>query len=466
MDRDDAFLSKALQRNIKRRYLFPPKVPPVFTSREERITYILEIYGYMTLRKNDFPYAAAIQSICYSDTLPSIDRELLFGCIGMGICLEEASLDDCYLYEIFLASGHSFDEEGNEKFRLTLKAIDQFPNIYLETPDRMLSLFWKDYLSLEMYQKILLHLCHHPFEGKKTALPFLQEREIQPFLSFEKIVEKKIPRWKFLPHQEDDSLYQGAHSQTRRWVSAEDPETYIVKTYGNQLEMEAGIRELYSLTIFDHPNIVKCHGWSISEDFTQIQFFLEDGGEEIDCRYTTLKWLKKYTPQILRALRHIHTRGFAYRDLKTPNLVFRRGKITLIDFGMVRRTNCVGGSPYMMSFAIGPAEIFAGSCIYWGAVDIWSLGMLLYVLTQKKYPLGVKGMASYRGKYLYTKAFLEQLTPEEELEFKQMKKNNTSLIIDGKVSDIQNQKLRALIKRCFSARAPSAGELLQDPFFE
>ena len=456
-------------------------VPDTFESRDQVIEVILDSCRYAEKMRIfnghsngiynnvSYPYAVAIQTICYFDVYGEMTKQSLLECISFVALLEEPSCSDDLISEWY-------EDEKNihlEQFQYALRFASKIRDIYLPTPDREIGLFTGDYLSIEVHQKIIEFLKKNRFTGRGSYLELLPEKDRQAFLAFSRITPQWIAKRSFVPHQEDKSMEQGSHALVRRWIDPETHEHYVVKTYGINSEYNAGLRELLAFHIFSHPNIIRCHSWAVNEDFTALQFFLEDGGEEVNNKYTSVRWIKKYVPQILRALRHIHTRGFAYRDLKMCNLVFQRGRIKLIDLGMMRRTVTFGGSNEMMAFGVGPAEVFEGRTIYPGSVDIWSLGILMCVLYKKNLAIGYgkcKIMPPWnkrsRIRVLCIKDFLEILTKDESEELESFQEKYPGYgNVAFTISEVRHQKLLALIRRCFQKDSPTAGELLRDRFF-
>jgi calcium-dependent protein kinase len=91
--------------------------------------------------------------------------------------------------------------------------------------------------------------------------------------------------------------------------------------------------------------------------------------------------------KLIRAVNHCHASGVVHRDIKPENIMIGRdGEIKLIDFGLSRRVadkystmSTIAGTPFYMA-----PEVLDGE--YDSSCDIWSLGVLLYVLVSGYLP--------------------------------------------------------------------------------
>lgn len=136
----------------------------------------------------------------------------------------------------------------------------------------------------------------------------------------------------------------------------------------------------------EHPFVVRLH--ATYNEPTRIHFLMDAcmGGE----MYSLLAerhWLSSvqarfYTACVFSALRHVHDRGFVYRDLKPENLfIDSDGYVRLGDFGFAKRlahaerTYTLCGTPEYLA-----PEIVSGEGHDKGA-DYWALGVLLYEMT-------------------------------------------------------------------------------------
>jgi serine/threonine protein kinase len=144
-----------------------------------------------------------------------------------------------------------------------------------------------------------------------------------------------------------------------------------------------------------HPNIVNC--LEIIEDDLNVYIV-----EELLPQGDLLQYLTKHAPlkeaevkkifwTVLSAVQHLHSLHIVHRDVKLENLLFdARGKIKLIDFNLSSfysekslLTRYCGSLPYC------PPEMVLRTPYIGPEVDVWSLGVLLYLLLFVRYPFPV-----------------------------------------------------------------------------
>ena len=99
--------------------------------------------------------------------------------------------------------------------------------------------------------------------------------------------------------------------------------------------------------------------------------------------------LIKYMKQLLETLTYIHRLGYAHRDIKPDNIIYdtKNNQMVLIDFGIACSESC-SGTPGTLGWA--PPELMSlnppQSLIASQSHDIWSLGLVFYVLANLKLP--------------------------------------------------------------------------------
>ena len=109
--------------------------------------------------------------------------------------------------------------------------------------------------------------------------------------------------------------------------------------------------------------------------------------------------VKFYAAQICMAVGYLHSKGIMHRDLKLENILVKDGstkRIKVADFGMARDCNpnsmCLtkgmGTVSYMAPEVAAPDALapYDGA-----AADVWSIGVMLYVMLVCNYPFGHDG---------------------------------------------------------------------------
>lgn len=92
--------------------------------------------------------------------------------------------------------------------------------------------------------------------------------------------------------------------------------------------------------------------------------------------------------QLCESLKYIHSQGIVHRDLKLDNiLIDDRNNLKLIDFGFSicvdkdQKLKIFCGTPSFMAPEIVQKKDYNGF-----ATDIWSLGVILFVMLSGGYP--------------------------------------------------------------------------------
>ncbi|CDH49082.1 br serine threonine-protein kinase 2-like [Lichtheimia corymbifera JMRC:FSU:9682] len=153
-------------------------------------------------------------------------------------------------------------------------------------------------------------------------------------------------------------------------------------------------RELAILQLIHHPHLIQLK--QVLQDPTYVYFITEyaEGGE----LYHALAGrgrlpedeTKALFSQVVTALAWCHAHHICHRDLKPENILLDKThtRIKIADFGMATMqpspndllaTSC--GSPHYAS-----PEIVVGKPYYGPATDVWSCGVLLYVLLTGHFP--------------------------------------------------------------------------------
>ncbi|CRK95580.1 CLUMA_CG009041, isoform A [Clunio marinus] len=147
-------------------------------------------------------------------------------------------------------------------------------------------------------------------------------------------------------------------------------------------------QEVRCMKLVQHPHVVRLY--EVIDTQTKLYLILElgDGGDLYDyiMRHESglsEKLAKEYFRQIVRAISYCHQLHVVHRDLKPENVVFfqKLGVVKLTDFGFSNKF-CPGQKLETScgSLAYSAPEILLGDSYDAPAVDVWSLGVILYML--------------------------------------------------------------------------------------
>lgn len=163
-------------------------------------------------------------------------------------------------------------------------------------------------------------------------------------------------------------------------------------------------REAAIVTLLDHPYICGMRDVVRTSHHWYMLFEFVNGGQMLDYIIShgklKEKQARKFSRQISSALDYCHRNSIVHRDLKIENiLISKTGDIKIIDFGLSNlfaprshlRTFC--GSLYFAAPELLQAKAYTGP-----EVDVWSFGIVLYVLVCGKVPFDDQSMQALHAK--------------------------------------------------------------------
>jgi len=187
-------------------------------------------------------------------------------------------------------------------------------------------------------------------------------------------------------------LGAGSFSTVREATKKGTDEHYavkIVKRMDLPPEDEEALREEVSiLKNMDHPNIIKLYDFFEEKHFYYLVTELMKGGELFDRIVQKTFYNEKEARDVVKIListvKYMHSNNIAHRDLKPENLLLTSpdddGSIKIADLGFARQ---VKGSASLTTQCGTPGyvapEILKGEP-YGKAVDMWSCGVITYIL--------------------------------------------------------------------------------------
>lgn len=163
-------------------------------------------------------------------------------------------------------------------------------------------------------------------------------------------------------------------------------------------------REAAIVTLLSHPYICGLRDVVRTNYHWYMLFEYVNGGQMLDYIIShgklKEKQARKFSRQIASALDYCHRNSIVHRDLKIENiLISKTGDIKIIDFGLSNlfaprshlKTFC--GSLYFAAPELLQAKAYTGP-----EVDVWSFGIVLYVLVCGKVPFDDQSMPALHAK--------------------------------------------------------------------
>jgi WD40 repeat protein/tRNA A-37 threonylcarbamoyl transferase component Bud32 len=158
--------------------------------------------------------------------------------------------------------------------------------------------------------------------------------------------------------------------------------------FASETDVRRFREEAEAVAHLDHPNIVPLY--EVGEHAGQHYFttkFIE-GGSLATCGCLSPQKAARLVARVAHAVHHAHARGILHRDLKPANiLIDELGKPHVTDFGLPRR---VHNEPEASAAGLTQTGVLVGTPSYMApeqaaakkdlttAVDVWSLGAILY----------------------------------------------------------------------------------------
>ena len=166
-------------------------------------------------------------------------------------------------------------------------------------------------------------------------------------------------------------------------------------------------RESLYLSNLKHKNIIKMYCSYQYKDYLYNIMDYAEGGElsqliNSDIEIPEFK-IKDIFKQIIEGVKFIHGKNVIHRDLKPNNILFldkEKTHIVIIDFGISGISNGLNKEIIKAgTFKFTPPEILSKNNFQSSnKIDIWSLGVILYLMYFKKYPFDGENNKEIRKK--------------------------------------------------------------------
>lgn len=180
-------------------------------------------------------------------------------------------------------------------------------------------------------------------------------------------------------------------------------------------------REGYLANTVDHPDVVRVYDDGITNDGcaflvmdllegkTLHAYCAEQGGRLSPDRALSI------ARAVLAILAAAHEKGIAHRDVTPANVFLTQdGRVKLLDFGIARDLHSEGsrsrdGRWGTLQFMAPERVIGRGAC--GPGVDVWSVGVMLFLLVSGNYPFNAKDLTSLAAAYQTKPPTLDLLIP-------------------------------------------------------
>ncbi|GMT25440.1 hypothetical protein PFISCL1PPCAC_16735 [Pristionchus fissidentatus] len=218
--------------------------------------------------------------------------------------------------------------------------------------------------------------------------------------------------WKqYYPQQVDikhDNVYDkydileeigtGAFGVVHRCVERATGNTFAAKFVNtpHEKDKETVRKEIHTMSTLRHPGLINLHdAYEDDAEMVMIYEFMS-GGEMFEkvsdeTNRMTEADAANYMRQVCRALKHMHEMNYVHLDLKPENIMFttkRSNDLKLIDFGLATHLdpkNSIKVSTGTAEFAA--PEVANGKSVGF-FTDMWSVGVLSYILLSGLSPFG------------------------------------------------------------------------------
>uniref|UniRef100_A0A914WI19 Protein kinase domain-containing protein n=1 Tax=Plectus sambesii TaxID=2011161 RepID=A0A914WI19_9BILA len=198
----------------------------------------------------------------------------------------------------------------------------------------------------------------------------------------------------------DDVLGTGAYASVRTGVAIASGSEYAIKLIDKRSHERSRImREIETFQICkNHPNVVQLHDWFEDNNYFYLVFEKMRGGPLLNHIqrkvYFTEQEASMVTKDIVTALKFLHDKGIAHRDVKPENILCTEpthvSPVKLCDLDLASKVSLppVMSIPELAS-PVGSAEFMAPEVVdafvgeslkYDKRCDMWSVGVILYIM--------------------------------------------------------------------------------------
>jgi BR serine/threonine kinase len=200
---------------------------------------------------------------------------------------------------------------------------------------------------------------------------------------------------------------EGGTSIVAEAFDRETGQSYAVKIIEKGEKMTSNVsaaveREIRVLKRLKHPNVVKLIEVIREEKFIFVVLENCEGGSLLNYILsgpkTGLSEVIRVFRAIASAVGYLHSEGIAHGDLKPDNIVLTKsGEVKLIDFGYCKEDVMSGDGEKCGTIKYAPPELFRRGLYNPRKADMWSLGIVLFVMVTGAFPYYTSEDAIVKG---------------------------------------------------------------------
>jgi serine/threonine protein kinase len=193
-------------------------------------------------------------------------------------------------------------------------------------------------------------------------------------------------------------VYHGYHKHTKQEIALKK----ILFSSLENVSKDKIISEIAILQKMDHEHIMKLYDYKFDGDYIMLVTEYCNQGDLHKWMSTshTAEEMLSIMSQITNGMSYLHQNHILHRDIKTQNILLHDGRIKICDFGFsttikdyLQMCSTMCGTPLFMS-----PELICNKP-YTISADIWSLGIIFYMMMYNRHPFGVlQSLNDYRTK--------------------------------------------------------------------
>ncbi|KAI8066148.1 kinase-like domain-containing protein [Thamnidium elegans] len=245
-------------------------------------------------------------------------------------------------------------------------------------------------------------------QSKNDILPFCSNKESCDIPAMKP--RKRVGKYILLK-----TLGRGSMGKVKLAINIETNKEVAVKIVSRTVNSKAKntteisreirtIRESSMMTLLDHPFIASVQEMVLMDDYYYLFMEYVDGGQLLDYVISHGRLKEKharlFSRQIASALDYCHRNSIVHRDLKVENiLISKNGNIKIIDFGL---SNLFSPRSHLSTFCgslyFAAPELLKGKLYTGPEIDVWSFGVVIYVLVCGKVPFDDSTVGGLHGK--------------------------------------------------------------------